>query len=132
MINHRNTSQRALIYEVAQSLYHPSAEEVYSAVKTKNKGIGRATVFRNLNFLSDEGKFTKVCFQGEPTRFDTNVIPHDHFVCKRCGAIVDFPPASNETKSDDVRFSESNGLLIETKSVTYYGLCEKCRKTDKI
>ena len=111
MTKHRNTSQRAKIYEVAKTLYHPSAEEVYSAV-------GKQC----------EGKFTKVCFRGEPARYDTNIIPHDHFVCEKCGAIIDFPPASESDEKGDIPFGEYKGLLIKSKSVTYYGICDKCRK----
>lgn len=128
MTIHRNTAQRAKIYEVAKTLYHPSAEEVYSAVKKQCGEVGRATVFRNLSYLAEEGKFIKVCFQGEPTRYDTNIIPHDHFVCKKCGAIIDFPPESEKKDNKDIPFGEYNGLLIKSKSVTYYGLCGKCRK----
>lgn len=128
MAKHRNTSQRAKIYEVAKTLYHPSAEEVYSAVGKQCDGVGRATVFRNLSYLAEEGKFTKVCFRGEPARYDTNIIPHDHFVCEKCGAIIDFPPAIESDEKGDIPFGEYKGLLIKSKSVTYYGLCDKCRK----
>ena len=128
MAVHRNTAQRAKIYEVAKTLYHPSAEEVYSAVKKQCGEVGRATVFRNLSYLAEEGKFIKVCFQGEPARYDTNIIPHDHFVCEKCGAIIDFPPANENYGKGDIPFGEYKGLLIKSKSVTYYGLCDKCRK----
>ena len=88
MKSRRNTSQRAIVLSVAKQMYHPSAEEVYAEVKKTESGVGRATVFRNLNLLAEEGEFMKVCFQGEPTRFDTNAKSHDHFVCKRCGKIT--------------------------------------------
>lgn len=130
MKSRRNTVQRTLIQSVAETLYHPSADEVYSAVKEKERGVGRATVFRNLNLLSDEGIFLKVCFQGEPTRYDTNPAPHDHFVCRVCGKIVDLPPTGKgENVNNQADFP--SGITVESKSVTYYGLCDKCAARSK-
>lgn len=126
MKSRRNTSQRAIVLSVAKKMYHPSAEEVYAEVKKTESGVGRATVFRNLNLLAEDGEFMKVCFQGEPTRFDTNAKSHDHFMCKRCGRIIDLDRA--EFPSDNAEFEKlsEKGLLAENKSVTYYGLCDEC------
>ena len=126
MKSRRNTSQRAMVAEIAKSLYHPSAEEVYAEVKKREKGIGRATVFRNLNFLADNGVFMKVCFRGEPARFDTNHQKHDHFVCNICRAITDLPPlpqTDNDAEKDEL---VRRGFKVESKSVAYYGVCDKC------
>ncbi len=126
MKSRRNTSQRATVAEIAKSLYHPSAEEVCAEVKKRGKGVGRATVFRNLNLLAEEGVFMKVCFRGEPTRFDTNPAKHDHFVCDVCGAIIDLPPS--EQSADDAQKDEllRRGFEVGSKSVAYYGVCDKC------
>ena len=115
-----------MVAEIAKSLYHPSAEEVYAEVKKREKGIGRATVFRNLNFLADNGVFMKVCFRGEPARFDTNHQKHDHFVCNICRAITDLPPLpqiDNDAEKDEL---VRRGFKVESKSVAYYGVCDKC------
>ena len=128
MKSRRNTSQRAIVLSVAKKMYHPSAEEVYAEVKKTESGVGRATVFRNLNLLAESGEFMKVCFQGEPTRFDTNVKSHDHFVCKRCGEITDIPREELDADDEDFEKLKKRGLFAESKSVTYYGLCDKCRR----
>lgn len=128
MKSRRNTSQRAIVLSVAKKMYHPSAEEVYAEVKKTESGVGRATVFRNLNLLADDGEFMKVCFQGEPTRFDTNVKSHDHFVCKRCGEITDIPRENDFSGDAEEEKLKEKGLFPESKSVTYYGLCDKCRR----
>lgn len=121
-----------MVAEIAKSLYHPSAEEVYAEVKQREKGVGRATVFRNLNLLADDGVFMKVCFHGEPARFDTNPAKHDHFLCNACKAITDLPPlpqADNDAEKDELI---RRGFKVESKSVAYYGICDKClSKIDK-
>lgn len=116
----RETSQRYVIENTVKTLYHPTAEEVISAVKTVDAGVGRATVFRNLNTLTEEGKLVKVCFAGEPTRYDTNAAPHDHFVCRKCGKITDMPSKIKPC------FPEESDVDFYT--TTYYGLCSECKK----
>ncbi len=115
----RETGQRNLIYNAAKALYHPTAEEVYAKVKEENRGVGRATVFRNLSVLSEEGKFVRLFFADQPTRYDTNPALHDHFVCKKCGKIIDIPSAGG------LKFPEN--LNVENASVTFYGLCDDCK-----
>ena len=115
----RETGQRNLIYNAAKALYHPTAEEVYAKVKEEDKGVGRATVFRNLSVLSEEGKFVRLFFADQPTRYDTNPAQHDHFVCKKCGKIIDIP------SSGGLKFPEN--LNVENASVTFYGLCDDCK-----
>lgn len=117
-----------MVAEIAKRLYHPSAEEVYAEVKKCEKGVGRATVFRNLNLLADDGVFMKVCFRGEPARFDTNPAKHDHFLCNVCKAITDLPPLSqtdNDVEKDELI---RRGFKVESKLVAYYGVCDKCNR----
>lgn len=119
----RETGQRNLIYNAAKSLYHPTAEEVYAKVKAEDKGVGRATVFRNLSVLSEEGKFVRLFFADHATRYDTNPAPHDHFVCKRCGRIIDIPASCG------LKMPEN--LNVENASITFYGLCDDCKNNEQ-
>ena len=48
---------------VENSGKHLSAEEVYELVKEKTVSIGLATVYRNLNLLSEKGILTRRNFQ---------------------------------------------------------------------
>ncbi len=124
----RNTTQRAIVAEVAKTLYHPSAEEVYEEVKKRDKGVGRATVFRNLNLLAEEGSFFKVFLNGEPVRYDTNPVRHDHFLCTVCGEITDLPPETFSETDEETEELSRQGYKVESKSVAYYGVCRKCRR----
>ena len=59
-MNRRNTKQRQLVAEAVRALEHPSAEEIYAAVSRENPNIGKATVYRNLNLLAEQGEIGKV------------------------------------------------------------------------
>ena len=114
----RETEQRGVVYEAARLLYHPTAEEVYDKLSSENSGIARATVFRNLSVLAEEGKLVKLSFPDQPARYDTNTVPHDHFVCKVCGKIIDL---------DGCRaVVPPRGLNVTSSSVTFYGICPDC------
>jgi Fe2+ or Zn2+ uptake regulation protein len=121
----RSTKQRETIYECIKSLYHPTSDEIVRAVEAKDASIGRATVFRNLSVLCEEGRLVKLFFADEPTRYDYNVHDHDHFVCRRCGAVIDLPKTA---PSASLSFPH---LQIDAQSVTYYGLCEHCHGHNK-
>ncbi len=121
----RSTKQRETVYECVKTLYHPTSDEILRAVQARDPSVGRATVFRNLTVLCEEGRLVRLFFADEPTRYDYNVCDHDHFVCKSCGAVIDLP------KGDTVQRPDVPSLQIDSQSVTYYGLCGACIKKDK-
>ena len=86
----RNTVQRAIIAdELACLANHPTADEVYESVHEEHPTISRATVYRTLNRLSDEGKIGRVRINNGADRFDHRSFPHYHVRCVRCGRVDD-------------------------------------------
>lgn len=58
-VQRRNTKQRKLVLDaVRQSYNHPTADEIYNAVREQDDKISRGTVYRNLNLLADAGRFS--------------------------------------------------------------------------
>ena len=56
-VQRRNTRQRKLVLDaVRQSYNHPTADEIYNAVRAQDDKISRGTVYRNLNLLADAGR----------------------------------------------------------------------------
>lgn len=68
---------------------HPTAEVVYANVSKEFPNISLGTVYRNLSFLVDNGQAVKVPCDDGSVHFDGNVMPHYHFQCTECGAIID-------------------------------------------
>ena len=62
----RNTVQQKIIAGQLAKLHgsHPTADEVYQSMKDEYPSISRATVYRNLNKMSDNGQALKVRVQG--------------------------------------------------------------------
>jgi len=70
---------------------HISAEGLYQELKDRGEDLSLSTVYLNLSVLSKAGLLRE--FQGGngETVFDNNTSPHDHLVCKDCGAVTDIP-----------------------------------------
>src|SRR4029450_8708107 len=68
---------------------HPFAHEIYQRVHKKLPRISLPTVYPNLPSLVDEGKIRTLLLDAQGARFDPETSQHDHFVCERCGRLLD-------------------------------------------
>lgn len=116
------TKQREQVLKIIQSAeQHPSVEEIYMQLKKQNVRMVYATVYNSLNYLVEHHYIRRIHIPGQADRYDWNLQPHDHFICKRCGMIADVP--SNESVEQFVDF---NGNRIEGYEIIYHGLCRQC------
>jgi len=61
MEKQRNSKQRQIILNAVMSRCdHPTADQIYFDVRTKDNKISRGTVYRNLRILSGNGEITNV------------------------------------------------------------------------
>ena len=86
----RNTIQRSLVLEAVNKLHcHATADEVYEEIIKEHPTISKATVYRNLNLLSDMGEIRRLEIPGSADRFDHITRNHCHVKCKACGRVFD-------------------------------------------
>ena len=72
MKNKRETIQKTIILEKTRRLAnHPTAEEIYRAVRADFPRVSMGTVYRNLNRLAGEGKIKKSKSRTPPTASTT-------------------------------------------------------------
>lgn len=74
---------------VNASCEHLTAEKIFFEMKKKFPGIVLASVYNNLNTLTQQGLIRKVSLDGQPDRYD-KIKKHDHLVCRICGKLADF------------------------------------------
>ena len=126
----RMTNQREMILqELQKSREHLSADELYDRVKKKMPRISLATVYRNLEILSDIGLIRKLEVCGRQKRFDWNSGDHDHIYCVRCHRIDDLALDRKELgleAPDDLAGYRITGYRLEVA-----GLCATCREKMK-
>lgn len=122
----RYSEQREVILDTLRSTTcHPTAEWVHEQAKKKLPDIGLSTVYRNLVKLEAEGEIIRVVCDTDKERYDGNPKPHGHFVCTKCGEVLD------TVIGDDLAAAVLKGageLSASNFSLVYYGVCPKCCK----
>jgi Fe2+ or Zn2+ uptake regulation protein len=89
----RYTRQRAAVFHFLRSAqsHHPTAEEVFAAVRRGHPLISLATVYTALDALVEAGLVTKITHLDGPCRYDSRSEAHYHFHCLDTGRIIDLP-----------------------------------------
>lgn len=121
----RNTIQRELIFKAVMALAcHATADEVYAAVSRQHPTISRATVYRNLNVLAEEGKIRKLAIPEGADRFDQVVEEHYHLRCERCGRVFDVEMDCQINL--ECHIHTMAGFVITGHDLTFRGICPEC------
>jgi Fur family transcriptional regulator, peroxide stress response regulator len=90
----RCTPQRLAVYDIlSRSADHPTAEEVFQAVRLHVPKVSLATVYKALDALVAVGVATKLTAGVGATRsrYDARRDLHYHFRCLRSGTVHDLP-----------------------------------------
>ena len=125
----RNTIQRQLVFDALQKLDHPDAEKVYETVAEDHPHISKATVYRNLNLLAEEGKIGKLSTPGGADKFDCRTDPHFHLRCRRCGKVLD--TRAKEELLPESLLEDEKGFTVEKMNVEFIGLCPECKSKQR-
>ena len=126
----RATQKRATrqLEAVFQALHgdptHPFADEIYRRVRKKLPRISLATVYRNLQRLVEDGKIRTVLLGERVARYDPETSDHDHFICERCGRVIDL--FLERDRQVDLRPLTNDGYIVTTHNLTVYGICQIC------
>ena len=124
------TNQRRTVLEVLlQRNDHPTADQVFEAVKDRSPQISRRTVYRVLDTLVELELIRRVHHPGAVARFDAKIHRHHHLVCIRCNKIVDMESA----ELDNIALPRGKpcGFEVCDLSVQLLGICRECRKEQK-
>ena len=112
----------AIMSYLRKNRTHPSADEIYEALKEQIPTLSKTTVYNTLNLFVENGAVLYVGIDEKNARFDGYVESHAHFRCKRCGCIIDLP-----LNIEDYLPKDFNGNIEDTY---FYlkGVCEDCKK----
>lgn len=123
----RMTNQREIILrELRKSRSHLTADELYDIVRKIMPRISLATVYRNLEILSEAGIIGKLEISGRQKRFDFEPGNHDHIYCAICHR-VDNLHLEHDGMSADPHLAES-GYAITSYRVEFVGICPECQE----
>ena len=126
----RHSEKRdAILQAIVRTKCHPSAEWVYQEVKDLYPQISLGTVYRNLTQLKEEGKIIPVGVINGQERFDAEVNPHPHFVCRSCGSVLDLNGVAADPSLSE-KIMKQYQVRVEQQKLMFYGLCGQCLEND--
>lgn len=121
------TNQRQAILDYIRSVKsHPTANDIYKEVRKELSRISLGTIYRNLQVLKENGLILEID-TAKRAHFDGDLTEHHHFICDKCGKIIDLMARLPERFVKEIRVSYTD-IEINNAFVNFNGLCEKCRK----
>ena len=117
--------QREMILNQVKNFpVHPTADEVYTALKKDNPELSLGTVYRNLNLLSELGQLKKIHIDNAKERYDARTDRHSHLLCTVCNRVFDI--TDDALNGIEARISEKYGYIVEDVSLNIKGRCAEC------
>jgi Fe2+ or Zn2+ uptake regulation protein len=123
-----NSNAQAVLDTVQAAHNHPTAQEIYEAVKRVRPNIGLASVYRILHLLVEQGYIKEVGRSDDCTGYDGRVSRHDHAVCTNCGALLDVPVEVTVPSEVLEHAAIATGITLGSYEVRLYGLCPSCSR----
>jgi Fur family transcriptional regulator, ferric uptake regulator len=104
-----------------------TAQEIEDELRSSDRRIGRASVYRALEVLVDHGLLARLEVGQGMARYEP-VSPggehHHHLVCERCGKLVAFNDPALERAIESL--AERLGLEVADHEVLLRGACKRC------
>lgn len=105
---------------------HPTADEIYSDLKKDNPSLSKTTVYNTLETFERQGIIQSLSISGSELRYDFKTKIHHHFLCKKCGQIIDI----------DIECPNIGKVLEKGHQVTevhgyFKGICKDCLNKNK-
>ena len=119
------TPQRlAIVRELMGTKEHPDAETLYARVRQQIPDLSLDTVYRTLATFERLGLVHRLETTGSQARYEALTSPHHHFLCDRCGKVIDFSWQDFDTLAPPP--PPAGAERVERTSVVLHGQCADC------
>ncbi len=119
--------REAVLNAINGTTIHPSAEWVYEQLRPDYPGISLGMVYRNIARFKEEGRVISVGVVNGEERIDGRTAPHAHFICTRCGAVLELCEPETGGKLIDAVHRELDAQ-VDHWNLVFYGICKNCRE----
>jgi Fur family ferric uptake transcriptional regulator len=126
----RRTKQRQIVLEeIIRHGCHPTADDVFKAVRIRLPRISLSTIYRNLGILVEQEAISAVYGACNELHYDHNTHDHCHIRCSSCGRVcdVDMDPIDVKTVLPHL----ASGFIIENVHITFTGICPSCKSGEE-
>ena len=100
---------------------HPTADQIYTGLKEKTPSLSKTTVYNSVETLKEHGLIQSLTISGSESRYDFENKMHHHFLCKKCGNIIDI-----NIKCPNIGKVIESGHKVEEVHRYFKGICKKC------
>jgi Fur family ferric uptake transcriptional regulator len=123
----RKTNQRRAILKALETAPGPlTPQEVLARAENEHRGLGLATVYRNLNQLIEKGDIVAVHLPNDITRYEKSGLGHHHhFRCSQCQQVFELSQRCPVAILEGVTLP--GGFRVQGHELTLYGLCSQCQ-----
>jgi Fur family transcriptional regulator, ferric uptake regulator len=127
----RSTKRDQIVQVFLRQEGHVSADDLFDLVRREAAGIGRATVYRTLQWMVGAGIARKVDFGEGRSRFEPAYRHprHFHLICTTCHSSSEFLSSDVESLMEEI--AEVRNFAAAQSIVQIYGTCEQCRTGTK-
>ena len=120
------TARRAVVGLIAGRAGHFTAADLVDDAHSRGLGIGRATIFRTLDVLTDLRAVERLDLPtGEHAYVACEPVHHHHVVCSRCGRSSDADDTGLRAVVRDIE--RQTGYRIDDHRLELFGRCADCR-----
>ncbi|MBE5774226.1 MAG: transcriptional repressor [Clostridiales bacterium] len=128
-----NTRQKREMLKFLQDrrLQHFSVDEVVAEMQDRGEKIGRTTVYRFLELLTEQGNVRKYQNAQGITQYQhvedvSSCDDHFHMMCKNCGNLIHVDCELMHSMAEHL--FAAHGFMLDPRDTILKGLCEKCRE----
>ncbi|HLE13601.1 MAG TPA: Fur family transcriptional regulator [Anaerolineales bacterium] len=125
----RLTPQRlAIVRALSQAHDHLTPGEVYRQVHGELPGMTEATVYRTLNFLTEQGLVLVAHVGHGQLVYEIAGHNHHHLICQACGQMQEIDHA--ELAAFFEQLMDRTGFQVDTAHATFFGFCPECKQEE--
>lgn len=125
----RFTDQRAAVFHyLANTDVHPTADEVFLAVRQELPAISLATVYKSLETLVGCGLAVKLSYADHSARYDGRTDPHHHARCVACERVLDLPGEISRAEIESLR-GTAGAFTVTGYRLELSGYCRDCLRS---
>jgi len=122
------TPQRISVLEqIINGEGHLESEDIYMAINARKIHVSRATVYRTLDILVQNGFARKLNLGDGRSRYESKVDSphHDHMICTDCGKIIEFVNYEIEKIQEEI--AKKQQFKMQKHIHQLFGICKECQ-----
>ena len=105
---------------------HPTVHDIYTELKEKHPHLSKTTVYNAVETLKEHNLIQSLSISGSETHYEIKKNMHHHFVCKKCGRILDI-----NIECPNIHKVSVEGHIVNEVQGYFIGICKYCNHSEE-